>query len=438
MKNTLYIILLLIFSQSLHAQVPDTLTLVYCHELALSTYPAADRADLLASANDLQQKRLNANYLPQVQLNGQASYQSDVTKVDVEIPSFYIPPPIDMQVSPAPLNTPVPPKDQYRLSLDVNQVIYDGGITSKQKKVELTAYEIERQKLEVELHHLKENINNVYFSIILMQENEKLLIVLIENLNSKLKDVEAAVSHGIALSSDRDVLRAEIIRVEQQLGETSIQRSAFVKMLGELLSEDLPGNITLELPQLQIQYGSFQVSRPELLLYDMQKTSLEKSKDLITSTWMPKLYGFGQLGYGNPGLNMLEDKWSPFYIVGARLNWQLWNGNKNKKDKQILGLQQSIVDKQRETFDKNLNISLLQQQADINKYEGMILQDFEVIELRINIARTASSQYDNGVITSSDLVSRLNEEAQAKLNLEVHKVRLAKAQVDYLTNLGIL
>lgn len=436
MKRALYLILLM-FTSALQAQLPDTLTLGFCHELALTTYPAVARGDILTAASELQQKRLNANYLPQLHLNGQATYQSDVTKVDVEIPSFYIPPPIDMQVTPSPLETPVPPNDQYKFTMDLNQVIYDGGITSKQKKVELTAYEIERQKLEVELYHLKENINNVYFSIILMQENEKLLIVLINNLNNKLQDVTAAVNHGVALASDRDVLRAEIIRVEQQRDETAIQKSAFIQMLGELLSSELPPNIVLELPGQGITTYSSIPARPELLLYDMQKTQLEESKDLITSTWMPKLSGFGQVGYGNPGLNMLEDKWSPFYIVGARLNWQLWNGNKNKKDKQILGMQQSIIDKQKETFDKNLNIALVQELSDIKKYEGMILQDLEVIELRISIAKTASSQFDNGVITSSDYVSRMNEEAQAKLNLEVHKVRLAKAQVDYLTTLGV-
>ena len=135
---------------------------------------------------------------------------------------------------------------------------------------------------------------------------------------------------------------------------------------------------------------------------------------------------------------MLEDAWQPFYIVGARLNWQLWNWNQNKKEKQIIGLRQEIVDRGRESFDKNLNIALEQYMADMRKYEKLISSDKEVIALRGNISKTASSQLDNGVITSSDYVSRLNEEAQARLNLEVHKVKLARAKVDYLTALGIL
>ncbi len=428
----------LLFSMAVYGQLPDTLTLSFCHELALSSYPAAERTGLLNSASEIQQKKLNANYLPQVQINGQASYQSDVTKVDVEIPPFYLPDPIDKYVTPAPLNTPVPPKDQYRFTMDVSQVIYDGGVTGSQKKIELASYEIEMQKVEIEMHHLKESINSVYFSIILMQENEKLLIVLLDELNNKLKDVDAAVEYGVALSSDRDVLRAEIIRVEQQVEETLIQREAFINILSELLSQELPESIILDLPKHAISSAAYNPARPELAMYDMQKSILEDSKDMITSTWRPKFSGFGQLGYGNPGLNFLEDKWTPYGIVGARLHWQIWNWNQNKKEKQILGLRQDLVDRDRQTFDKNLNIALEQHLADIRKFESLMMKDIEVIDLRMNIARTASSQFDNGVITSSDYVSRLNEEAQAKLNMEVHRVKLAKAKVDYLTTLGIL
>jgi outer membrane protein TolC len=292
--------------------------------------------------------------------------------------------------------------------------------------------------VEVELHKLKESINIVFFSIILMQENEKLLLVLMDELNTKLKDIKTAVEYGVALSSDQDVLKAEIIRVEQQQDETTIQKIAFINILGELMSGKLSEDIILTLPENEISSLSSDPARPELMIFDMQQSMLEDSKGLITSTWNPKFSGFGQLGYGNPGLNMLEDKWAPFYVVGARMSWQLWNWNKNKKDKQILGLRQDIVEKEREAFDKNLNVETEQHIANMRKYESLIIKDREVIQLRMNISKTASSQLDNGVITSSDYVSRLNEEAQSKLNLEVHKVRLAQARVDYLTTLGIL
>lgn len=437
MKRFITIIGLLL-SGATYAQQPDTLELLKCHELAVNSFPIAERTDLLTAASEIRQKRLNANYLPQVQINGQLSYQSDVTKVDVVVPSFYIPPPIDMEVSPAPLETPFPAKDQYKFTMDVYQVIYDGGITGKQKKIDLTSYDLEKQQVEVELHMLKENVNQVFFNIIIIQENEKLLEVLIKELQNKLKDVQAAVNNGIALSSDADVLHAEIIRVEQQLDESRIQKESFIRILGELISQDLPPQIVLNLPEDQVNTAAYEPQRPELQMYEMQRLMLDESKDLITSTWMPKLSGFGQLGYGNPGLNFLEDKWTPYYIVGARLKWQVWNWNQNKKDKQILGLRQDIVDKNQETFDKNLHIEVEQHLGDMRKYEQLILKDRQVITLRQNIARTASSQLDNGVITSSDYVSRLNEEAQAMLNLEIHRVKLAKARIDYLTTLGVL
>jgi len=436
--KTLPLFITFLLTGTVFAQVPDTLTLEFCHEIAVSTYPNAGKTELLSSASEIQRRKLNAKYLPQLQINGQATYQSDVTKVDVIVPPFYIPPPIDLEVSPAPLDTPIPPKDQYRVTMDLNQVIYDGGITGKQKKVDMAGYAIEKQQVEVELHRLKENINTVFFSIILMQENAKLLSILMDELNSKLKDVQAAVEHGVALSSDLDVLKAEIIRIDQQMDETSIQRESFINILSELMSQEIPPGTVLALPENEVGSAVYAPARPEQLIYDMQKSLLEDSKDLVTSTWMPKISGFGQLGYGNPGLNMLEDKFSTFYIVGARLHWPILNWDQNKKEKQILGLRQNIVDKERETFDKNLNVALEQHMASMRKYETLMQKDLQVIELRANISRTASSQLDNGVITPSDYVSRLNEEAQSKLNLEVHRVRLAQARVGYLTTLGIL
>ena len=393
----LIIILVLLAPGILYAQVPDTLELMECHKLAISSFPIADRTDLLNAASEIRQKRLNANYLPQVQVNGQASYQSDVTRVDVEVPPFYIPPPIDMQVTPSPLETPVPPNDQYKITMDVLQVIYDGGITAKQKKIDISSYELEKQQVEVELHKLKENINQVFFNTIIIQENEKLLAVLLSELNNKLKDIQTAIDNGVALSSDADVLKAEIIRVEQQIDESHIQKEIFIKMLAELISQELSPGIILSLPQNQVNSNSLQPSRPELQMFNTQHMMLDDTKDLITSTWMPKLSGFGQLGYGNPGLNFMEDKWTPYYIVGARLKWQIWNWNQNKKDKQILGLRQDIVDKNKETFDKNLTIELEQHLGDIRKYEQLINKDFEVIILRKNcLLYTSPSPRDHG------------------------------------------
>ena len=420
-----------------YGQLPDTLNLAWCHETAVSRHPVAMQTGYLSSASEIQQKKLNANYLPQVNINGQAHYQSDVPRVDVAIPPFYIEE-IDMHIVPGPLDIPVPPKDQYRLTMDVYQVIYDGGITGKRKDLDLTNYEMEKRQVEVTLHKLKENVNAVYFAIILIQENKKLLYVLLEDLNLKLKDISAAVEYGTALASDRDVLRAEIIKVEQKIDETEIQRQAFIRILSELVSEDLPFSTTLAMPGNMLSGPDLSPQRAESEIYELQKLMLEDSKDLVTGSWRPKLSGFGQLGYGNPGFNVLEDKFTPFYMVGARLSWQIWNWNQNKKEKQILGLRQEIVNRQQETFDKNLNVALEQHLADMRKYETLMVRDMEVIALRENIARTASSQYDNGVITSSEYVSRLNEEAQARLDLEVHRVMLAKAQVDYLTSLGIL
>jgi len=217
MKSILIIICMLVLAPlTLISQVPDSLTLDDCYRSAIAQYPLSSQFALLDQKNELQIQKLNTNYLPHVNLNGTASYQSEVTKVNVIFQPFYIPPPIDKELpAPSPI-VPYPPKDQYKINLNIDQVIYDGGITSGQKKVEHANYDIEKQNVEIELYQVKQQINHVFFSIVLLQESEQLLEVLKSQLNDKLKDIESAVKYGMALETDHDVLAAELINIDQQ------------------------------------------------------------------------------------------------------------------------------------------------------------------------------------------------------------------------------
>jgi len=439
MKSILIIICMLVLAPlTLISQVPDSLTLDDCYRSAIAQYPLSSQFALLDQKNELQIQKLNTNYLPHVNLNGTASYQSEVTKVNVIFQPIYLPPPIDQELpAPSPI-VPYPPKDQYKINLNIDQVIYDGGITSGQKKVEHANYDIEKQNVEIELYQVKQQINHVFFSIVLLQESEQLLEVLKSQLNDKLKDIESAVKYGMALETDHDVLAAELINIDQQLAEVRINREAAFVMLGELCSAEIDPGTYLVLPNPGGTAGPYENKRLEYTLFDLYLLRNEAAGKLVDAQWMPKLAGYGQLGYGQPGLNMMDPRWDTYYIFGAKLNWDLWNWNKFKKEKQVLDVQNQIINTQKESFDKNIKVATAQDLAEIRKYEYLVLKDFDIIKLRKRVAQTASSQLDNGVITSTDYIQRVNDATQAEINLKTHEIQLIQAKINYQATLGKL
>ena len=405
----------------------DSVTLDYCYKQAEKTFPMARQLDLLGKSNDLRIKNFNKNYLPQVNINGTASLQSEVTEINFNLPSNF-----------PSINFPKISKDQYKITLDVNQSIYDGSVTANQKKLESFNLQSDQKTVQIELYKLKDRINQVYFSIFLYQKNEELLEATKAQIGSKLKEVLSAVSNGTMLSSNADALKAELMKIDQQLIESNTDRSTAFKILSELTSTPIAETSRLILPQVQISTPAFEDKRLELQLYDVQQSKLGILKNMVTTRWNPKFYAFGQAGYGRPGFNFLSNDFSPLWIFGAKLTWNLWNWNMNRNEKKMYDIQGDIIRSQKETFDKNLRIEADKGFAEIEKLEELLRKDDEIIALRAKITQTASLQLDNGVITSSDYLSRMDEETQARLTLELHKIQLVRAKTSYLFTLGKL
>ena len=422
MNKRVIIVLLTLFSTWVQAQ--NSITLEACRDSAVLQYPLTRQSFLLDQANELKLKNLNKNYLPSMALNGQASYQSAVTKVPIQ-------------------NLPISgieelDKDWYKVTLDVNQIIYDGGVTKYQKVVEESNLEIDKQNVEVELFKLKERINNLYFSVLLIKENKQVLQIHKETLEARLKDVQSAIDNGVLLASNGDVLKAEIITIEQAIDEAEISISATIQVLNHFTGLALSEQTTFIKPEVSITLEQPNINRPEYTLMSMQQQKLDASKDLTLSRNLPKFSAFGQAGYGRPGFDMLKNEFTDFYIVGARLNWNFYDWSKGRKEREILDLQNQIIDTQKETFTKNLNADLTNKQAEINKIVQKIARDRELITLREKITASASSQLENGTITSSDYLIELNAESKAKLDLQTHEIQLIKAKTDYLTATGNL
>lgn len=405
----------------------DTVTLNDCYRQAEKTYPLALQMGMLEKSKELKIKNLDKNYLPQLNLNGSATLQSDVTELKLNLPAQF-----------SSIQFPTISKDMYKVTVDVNQSIYDGNVTGYQKKLETFNLQTDQKSIQVELYKLKDRINQAYFSIFMLQQNEALLNSTKNQLESKFKEIRSAVANGAMLSSNADALQVELMKVDQQLIETRTDRTTAFQILSELTSSTIPDNSKLVLPRVQISSTIFEDKRPELQLYDIQLSKTGVMKEMVNTRWNPKFYAFGQAGYGRPGLNMLSNDFTPWWIVGAKLTWNIWNWNLSKNEKKIYEIQGDIIGTQKETFVKNLRIEAGRGLAEIEKLGELLQKDEEIIVLRTRITRSASSQLDNGVMTSSDYIARLNEETQAKLALEIHRIQLVKAKIAYLFTLGKL
>lgn len=422
MYRTLGIPVLLFSALLLTAQ--QKVTLEQCYEEALENYPLSRQGELLVSSNELSLKNLNKNYLPSMAINGQAHYQSDVTKVPVQdIPVFGV----------SPLEN-----DWYKIMLDVNQVIYDGSATSRQKELEKVNLEIDQQSLEIELFKLKQQINHVYFNIILLEENARILELHKATLAERQKVVESGVRNGSLLASNEDILKAEVLQIEQSIEEVNISRGSAIAMLMEYTGLAMDDNTEFLLPEIHVNPTMVVNNRPEYIMFSIQQRKIEASKKLIGSKNLPRLSAFGQAGYGRPGYDMLKNQFDDFYMIGARLSWNFWDWNHTSKEKEILDLRHSIISTEKETFDKHIRIDLENKIANILKAERLIARDEEIISLRERITASSSSQLENGVITSTEYVAELNAESKARLDMEVHKIELVKAKLDYQSTLGNL
>lgn len=396
-----------------------------CYDSAISKYPLSQQFALLSESNGLKVKNIGKNYLPKLMLNGQAHYQSDVTK----IPVSDIPVPIDF---------PVLSNDWYKISLDVSQSLYDGGTTSHMKDVENINFQIDKKNVEVQLYSLKERITAIYFNILIMKEGEKTLELLKENLSSKLSEVESGVANGVILPSNADIIKAEIIGLEQKISETQIATQALYKSINELTGFNVSDETKMVIPDPKVNIGKFQNNRLEYSLMTLQQNKLTALKETAATKRMPHLSAFGQAGYGRPGYDMLNADFDDFYMIGLRLNWNIWDWKHTNNEKKILSIQNDILATNKETFDKNLRVELQSKIAEVRKYEEIIKRDNEIIQLRKKIVKAYSSQLDNGVITSTEYLTQANEEAKAALNLKKHKIQLIKAKLDYIAALGNL
>jgi outer membrane protein TolC len=417
MKNKSFIIFcLLITGNQLTAQDKPTLTLEQCYVFASTNSPLAQQKALTFTAGKMAEKNQNLKWLPEVNLNGQATYQSEVTSFPVKLPG---------------VNVEELSKDQYKATLEIIQPVYDGGIISNQKKLQNISANIEGQKVEVDLYQLKSKVNSYFFIALLMDENIKLMKIVQEDLNNNIKKVTAQAANGIATNSNVDVLKAEQLKASQHIIEFTATKKGAVEMLEILTGTAITENISFVRPANAEAVAETVNIRPELKLFDFQKQQFQQQGKLINAKANPKFSFFTNGGYGRPGLNQLKNEFQWYYLGGVKLTVPLTAQFTKQREKNVIKIQEQIVDKQKENFLSSNKQLLAQQKNEVEKYRQLVATDAEIVSLRTKVKENASFKLANGIITSTDYVTELNAENQAMLNQKLHEIQWLQAQYNY-------
>ncbi|MBQ6432817.1 MAG: TolC family protein [Bacteroidaceae bacterium] len=408
-------------------------TLSDCQAAAERNYPLIKQYALIARTTELTVDNIAKGWLPQVSAQAQATLQSDVTSWPDQLRSVYQQMGLDMKGL---------KKDQYRVGIDVQQMVYDGGAISSQKAIAREQGRVQEAQTEVTLYQVRQRVNDLYFGVLLLDEQLKLN----ENLQSVLAANEQKLAsmykRGTASESDYSNVRAERLSVAQQAADLQSQQRSLQQVLSAFCG--------IEVKELTKPEGPAEADaamaiapaalRPEMKAFDAQLRLTEARDRALDAQLKPRLSLFATGFYGYPGYNMFEDmmnrKWSLNGMVGARLSWNIGALYTRKNDKARLQTERSLNDARREEFLFNNKLQQLQQSEDIQRYRTLMATDAEILKLRSAVRKAAESKLAHGIIDVNDLLREINSETVARVQQSVHEIQWLKAvsDLEYTTN----
>ena len=412
MKKIMISLALIMLSSVSRAQ-----TLEECQQAAEKNYPLIKQYGLIAKTTQLTVKNIQKGWLPQVTASAQATYQSAVTAWPESMQTMY------QQMG---LNMKGLRKDQYKIGVDLQQTIYDGGAISSQRNIAQQEGKVQEVQTETNLYQVHRRVNEMYFSLLLLNEQIQLNEDVKALLQSSEKKLSAMVKGGTAATSDLDNVRAERLSVEQQNENLKQQKLMLQRMLSVFCGLEV-NNTQKPAP---VQIASSVNNRPEMRLYNSQLELTEAKEKALDTQLRPKLGLFVQGFYGYPGLNMFEDmmnrKWSLNGIVGVKLSWNVSALYTHKNDKARLSAQREMIENAREVFLFNNKLEERQQNENINRYQTMMKSDDEIIVLRTNVRKAAESKLAHGIIDVISLLREINNENAAKTQQTIHEIDMLK------------
>jgi outer membrane protein TolC len=391
-----------------------------CQRAAEQNYPLIRQYDLIEKTTDLTVSNIMKGWLPQVSASAQATYQSDVASFPDRMQALYDQIGLEMKGL---------KKDQYRVGIDISQTVYDGGAISSQAAIAREQGRVQAAQNEVNLYQVRQRVNEIYFALLLLEDQIRLNGDLQELLAGSEKKLASMEKGGIAAVSDYQNVKAERLHVVQQGVNLASQQRMLRTMLSTLCGIEV--NDVQKPPVVEIGTGN---NRPEMRLFDSQLRLADAQEKALNAAMLPKLGVFAQGFYGYPGYNMFEDmmrhEMSLNGMVGARLTWNIGALYTRKNDKAKLQLQRELTESNRDAFLFNSNLEQLQLTEEIERYRQLMADDDEIISLRSSVRKAAESKLSHGIIDVNDLVREINQENAAKVQRSMHEIQMLKKIYD--------
>lgn len=411
MKKKNLIFVMLAFAIGVNAQTLDE-----CQRAAEQNYPLIRQYDLIATTTAMTVKNIGKGWLPQIAASAQATYHSDVAAWPESMYGMFEQMGLDVKGL---------KKDQYRVGLDLQQTIFDGGAISSQKYIAREQGNVRSAQNEVNMYNVRKRVNDMYFALLLFDEQIALNDDVQELLMSSERQLTSMVKMGTAATSDLDNVKAERLNAMQQNESMKSQRNTLRQMLSIFCGIEM--NSPVKPNAVEVNYVQ---NRPELRLFDAQKRLADAQEKALNSQLMPKLGLFAQGYYGYPGLNMFDDmmrhEWSLNGIAGIKLSWNIGALYTRSADKTKLRMQRDMTDNAREVFLFNNDMEQMQQNADIIRYREMMKRDDEIITLRGNVRKAAESKLGHGIIDVTGLIREINNENAAKVQKAIHEIDMLR------------
>lgn len=394
-------------------------TLQECQQAAERNYPLIQQYGLTEKTTQLTVENIGKAWLPQVTATAQATYQSDVTAWPEQMQAVY------QQMG---LNMKGLRKDQYRVGIDVSQTVYDGGMTSSQKDIARMQGAVEQAQTEVTMYQVRRRVNEMYFALLLADEQIRLNADLEKTLAGSEEKLSAMFHRGTASESDYLSVKAERLKVAQQGEDLKARRKSLAMMLStfcgiEVRNPSKPAAITRTTT-------STLTSRPELKVIEARLRLADVQEESLDAALKPRLGVFAQGYYGYPGYNLFEDmmhhRWSWNGMVGARLSWNIGALYTRKNDKAKIQLMRDMAENSRDVFMYNNTLEQIQQNENIDRYRRMMQADDEIVSLRTLVRQAAESKLSHGIIDVNDLLKEINAENSAQTQRTIHEIQMLK------------
>lgn len=394
-----------------------------CKEMAREHYPLIRRYGLIEQSRDYTLSNAARAWLPQVTLSGQATLQSDVVSWPEEFESMLAMQGLDM---------PGIRRDQYKVQIDVQQTLWDGGKSRTDRAIAEGEAAQERMSTEVELYAVDSRVEEIYFGILLMQEQQRQIGEMMQRLQTNLDQVNALVENGMAMQADADAVEVQLLTQRQSLGQVEARLQSFRRILGLFIGEEL-GEVPLPMPVAEEPVG-YDSERPELRLMDAQMALLQAREQMVDVSLAPRVALFAQGYYGYPGLNMFENmvshRWTLNGIVGVRMNWNISSLYTSKTSRRQLQNARDNVMLQREVFAFNSRLQAEQESAEVRRIREAIADDDRIVALRSRVREAAEVRLQEGMIDTHDLLGKISDETTAKIARSTHQIELVKAIYD--------